>query len=86
MHAEAISPLTPLDDARNALMGSLGEGAGRIPIEIASTKAKRAEGVTVGGRVYLAPGRFSTQSYEGRVLLGHEVAHAIEQERGVGLS
>ena len=67
-------------------MGSLGEGAGRIAIEIALTQTKGAEGLTVGGRVYLAPGRFDTQSYEGRVLLGHEVAHAIQQERGVGLS
>jgi hypothetical protein len=86
VHAEAMSPLTLLGQARNALMASLGEGAGRIAIEIASAEAKGAEGVTVGRRVHLAPGRFDTQSHEGRVRLGHEVAHAIQQERGAGLS
>jgi hypothetical protein len=86
VHAVAMSPLALLGQARNALIGSLGEGAGRIPIEIASTETKGAEGVTVGRRVHLAPGRFDTRSYEGRVRLGHEVAHAIQQERGAGLS
>ena len=86
VHAESMSPSALLGQARNALMGSLGERAGRVAIEIGSTETKGAEGVTVGRRVHLAPGRFDTQSYEGRVRLGHEVAHAIQQERGAGLS
>ena len=86
VHAEAMPPLARLGQARNALTGSLGEGAGRIAIEIASAETKGAEGMTVDRRVHLAPGRFDTQSYEGRVRLGHEVAHAIQQERGAGLS
>jgi len=86
VHAEAMSPLALLGQARNALISSLGDGAGRIAIEIASTETKGAEGMTVDRRVHLAPGRFDTQSYEGRVRLGHEVAHAIQQERGAGLS
>ena len=86
VHAKATSTLELLHHARNALMGSLGERAGRIAIETASTKTKGAEGLTVDRRVHLAPGRFDTQSYEGRVRLGHEVAHAIQQERGAGLS
>jgi hypothetical protein len=86
VHAEAMSTSTPLGHTRNALMASLGEGAGRIPIETASAETKGAEAMTVARRVHLAPGRFDTQGYEGRVRLGHEVAHAIQQERGTGLS
>jgi hypothetical protein len=86
VHTEAMSPFALLGHARNALMGSLGEGAARIAIQTTSTETIGAEGMTVGRRVHLAPGRFDTQSHEGRVRLGHEVAHAIQQERGTGLS
>jgi hypothetical protein len=86
VHAETMPPLALLGQTRNALMASLGEGAGRIAIETASTETKGAEGMTVGRRVHLAPGRFDAQSHEGRVRLGHEMAHAIQQERGAGLS
>ena len=51
VHAESMSPLALLGQARNALMGSFGEAAGRVAIEIASTETKGAEGVTVGRRV-----------------------------------
>jgi Domain of unknown function (DUF4157) len=81
VHGEAVS-----GRARNALMGSLGEEAGRVAIETASNETKGAEGMTIGRQVHLAPGRFDTQSFEGRVRLGHEVAHAIQQERGSGSS
>lgn len=86
VHAESIPKSDLLNHARNALMGSLGQRAGAIAIETASTKTKGSEGMTIDRLVHLAPGRFDTQSYEGRVRLGHEVAHAIQQERGAGLS
>jgi hypothetical protein len=86
VHGPTLSASTLPDETRAALSGSLGVGAGTVGIETSSTETGGAEGMTVGRRVHLGPGRFDTQNYEGRVRLGHEVTHAIQQEQGSGLS
>jgi hypothetical protein len=67
----------------DALAATFGENVREVPIEAESAVARRAEGVTVDGRVQLGPGRFDATSYDGQVRIGHEVAHALQQARGV---
>ena len=67
----------------DALAATFGESVRKVPVEAESAVARRAEGVTVDGRVQLAPGRLDATSYEGQVRIGHEVAHALQQARGV---
>jgi Domain of unknown function (DUF4157)/A nuclease family of the HNH/ENDO VII superfamily with conserved AHH len=67
----------------DALAATFGENVREVPIEAESAVARRAEGLTVNGRVQLGPGRFDATSYEGQVRIGHEVAHALQQARGV---
>jgi Domain of unknown function (DUF4157) len=69
---------------RDNLVASFGESARRVAIEQSSTAAWRAQGLTSHGRVLLAQGNSETTSYERRVSLGHEVAHALQQDRGAG--
>ena len=66
----------------DALAATFGENVREVPIEAESAVARRAEGVTVDGRVQLGPGRFDAASYDGQVRIGHEVAHALQQTRG----
>ena len=67
----------------DATAETFGENAREVPIEAESAVPRRAEGVTVDGRVHLGPGRFDATSHEGQVRIGHEVAHALQQARGV---
>jgi outer membrane protein OmpA-like peptidoglycan-associated protein len=48
----------------------------------AMARDNRAQAVTVGSDVYFGPGRFAPQSPAGTELLGHELAHVAQQERG----
>lgn len=41
-----------------------------------------AEAVTRNERVHLAPGRFSPGNFAGRALIGHELAHVVQQRQG----
>jgi hypothetical protein len=76
----------PLEETHRALGAAFDDRAARVPIEVAPIARRSAEGVTQHGRVRLAPGRFEPHTHEGRVRLGHEVAHAIQQESGAGLN
>lgn len=67
----------------DALAATFGENVRDVPIKAGSAVARQAEGVTVDGRVQLGPGRFDVTSFEGQVRIGHEVAHALQQARGV---
>lgn len=42
-----------------------------------------AEAVTRGERVHLAPGRYAPGTTNGKALIGHELAHVVQQRRGV---
>jgi hypothetical protein len=44
--------------------------------------AHRAEAVTLGGDVFFAAGAFRPDTYAGRRLIAHELAHAVQQARG----
>jgi Domain of unknown function (DUF4157) len=67
-------------DAR--LQATFGMRARDVAIERESPRPQGAEGVAVDRRVYLGRGRFDLDSHEGRVRLGHEVAHAVQQQQG----
>ena len=55
-----------------------------VAIERESARPRGAEGVTVDQTVHLGRGQFDLESEEGRVRLGHEVAHAVQQQQGDG--
>ncbi len=42
-----------------------------------------AEAVTRGERVHLAPGRYAPGTFSGKALIGHELAHVVQQRKGV---
>jgi hypothetical protein len=50
----------------------------------ASADAANADAFTLGHDVFFAEGRYAPATQAGRVLLGHELAHVIQQERGGG--
>ena len=70
---------------RAELRRSFGDGADEVEIEVAATAGDvaGAEAVTHHRRVLVAPGQFDPASDEGRLRIGHEVAHALQQ-RGSG--
>ncbi|MGH6965963.1 MAG: DUF4157 domain-containing protein, partial [Phenylobacterium sp.] len=47
-----------------------------------ATDALHAEAFTVGQHIALGPGRFAPSTVAGRQLLGHELAHVVQQGRG----
>ena len=68
-----------LDDR---LLATFGLRERDVPIERESARPGSAEGVTVEQRVHLGRGQFDLESEEGRVRLGHEVAHVVQQQQG----
>jgi hypothetical protein len=53
----------------------------RLHVMPAASRA-RAQAYTIGPHIYLAPGRGDPDSEQGRQLLGHELAHVIQQREG----
>src|SRR5207237_2809975 len=47
-----------------------------------AARANRAQAVTVGSDVFFAPGPYAPTSRPGAELLGHELAHVAQQQRG----
>ena len=41
-----------------------------------------AQAFTVASRIYFAPGHYNPQTHQGRRLLGHELAHVVQQKAG----
>lgn len=41
-----------------------------------------AQAFTLGSRLFFAPGQYNPQSLTGRVLIGHELAHVVQQKSG----
>jgi hypothetical protein len=64
-----------------ALRHTFGEAAVRIPILESAAVPENAKGATVDRRVHLAPGVADPRSQHGRRILGHEIAHALQQTR-----
>ncbi len=91
VHSALRSPGRPLDPATRAVFEArLGHNFGRVRVHAdahagASAKAVNALAYTVGEHVVFAPGRFRPQDSEGRLLLGHELAHVVQQSAaGIG--
>jgi hypothetical protein len=49
-----------------------------------SADAAHADAFTVGHHVFFAEDRYAPATQAGRVLLGHELAHVVQQQRGSG--
>ena len=65
-----------------ALERTFGPDAGFVEILRDHPAPAGAEAFTTDQRVHVAPGYFDADSESGRVRLGHEVAHALQQRRG----
>lgn len=80
----------PLDPALGADMEArLGADLGDVRIHTDGEAARSAEGVdalayTVGRDVVFGPGQYQPQTMRGRELLAHELAHVLQQSRGIG--
>jgi hypothetical protein len=81
----------PLDPGIRASMeSSFGDDLTGVRIHddepaAASAQAVGAAAYTVGDHVVFGPGKFDSGSNHGRQLLGHELAHVLQQRNGAGL-
>ncbi len=81
----------PLDPGVRASMeSSFGHDLTRVRIHddkpaAASAQAVGATAYTVGDHVVFGQGKFDSGSSHGRQLLGHELAHVLQQRNGAGL-
>jgi hypothetical protein len=53
----------------------------RVHLEPAA-RAIGAEAFTIGDAIHFAPGRYNPATPEGRALIGHELAHVVQQRHG----
>ena len=78
----------PLDAATRAGMERrLGHDFSRVRVHTDAraadaTAALRADAFTVGEQITFAPGRFAPGTADGHRLLGHELAHVVQQRPG----
>jgi hypothetical protein len=81
-------PGRPLDRAtRASFEHRLGHDFARVRVHTdaragGEADALRADAFTVGERIAFAPGRFAPGTEAGRRLLGHELAHVVQQRPG----
>jgi Bacterial toxin 3/Domain of unknown function (DUF4157) len=68
------------------LRSTLGLQARPIEVIFGSARAARAPGMTLDGRVHIRARTLDQTNFSDRLLLGHELAHAIQQQRGATLS
>jgi hypothetical protein len=82
------APGQPLDPATQAEMEArLGQDLGHVRVHLdaqagASAQAMGAKAYTVGHDVVFGRGRYRPDTTAGRQLLGHELAHVVQQGRG----
>ena len=71
------------EGVRRRLEAALGADLSSVRVhEDGSSGALGAEAHTVGEDVHFAPGRYDPESSHGRALLGHELAHVVQQREG----
>jgi hypothetical protein len=74
----------PLPDAvRGQMEAALGADFSAVRVHV-GPQAERIGAVafTLGNDLYFAPGRFQPDTIQGKQLLGHELAHVIQQRQG----
>ena len=74
----------PLPDAlRGKMEAALGADFSRVRVHV-GPQAERIGAVafTVGSDIYFAPGRYQPDTSHGQQLLGHELAHVVQQRQG----
>ena len=71
-------------DLRSQMESSLGGNFGNVKINANSAKASEmgALAYTQGEEIHFAPGQFQPGSHEGQTLIGHELAHVVQQREG----
>ena len=81
---DASSPGQPLrSDTRAQMEASFGADFSAVRIhEGAHASALGALAYTQGADIHFAPGQYQPDSHAGRELLGHELAHVVQQSRG----
>ncbi len=88
VHDVLRSPGQPLDQATRAFFEPrFGHDFSGVRVHTGSRAAESARAIdalayTVGQDVVFGAGQYSTQSYEGLKILGHELAHTIQQSHG----
>jgi hypothetical protein len=89
VHQVLSSPGRPLGAETRAFMEMhLGRDLSSVRVHTGSTAAASAEAIdaeayTVGQSIVFAADRYAPQSWDGRELLAHELAHVLQQSRGV---
>jgi hypothetical protein len=74
----------PLPDAvRSQMEAALGADFSAVRVHV-GPQAERIGAVafTIGNDLYFAPGRFQPDTIQGKQLLGHELAHVVQQHQG----
>lgn len=71
-------------DIRSQMEGSLGANFSGVKINANSSKASEmgALAFTQGEELHFAPGQFQPGSQQGQELIGHELAHVVQQRQG----
>lgn len=88
MHPVLRSPGQPLDPATRAYMEPrFGHDFGKVRVHADARAAESARSInalayTVGRDVVFGPGRYSPGTDRGQRLIGHELAHVVQQDRG----
>lgn len=72
------------DPVRTTMESSLGDDFSNVRVHTNSSQAKSigALAYTRGNDVHFAPGHYNPGSTSGRKLLGHELAHVVQQRQG----
>ncbi len=71
-------------DLRSQMEGSLGANFGDVKVNANSSKADEmgALAYAQGNEIHFAPGQFDPKSQAGQELIGHELAHVVQQREG----
>jgi hypothetical protein len=79
-----IGPGAPLPDAlRSQMEQALGANFSDVRVHVGpQAQSIGAIAFTAGSDLYFAPGRFQPDTAAGRRLLGHELAHVVQQRQG----
>lgn len=74
----------PSDQLKSEMGQSMGSDFSSVQFKTESSKATElgAKAFAQGNEVHFAPGQFNPHSTEGKSLVGHELAHVVQQRQG----